>query len=238
MAVAMNVAVTAMLAGERWAVPHMPWPEVHPPATAAPYPAGLHRRTREGSSPTAGTHRAWRRSPDRISAPSRNTWVTSRPPTNRPTKYQIRQTTTSLRRRIVGGLDIGAAGTERLVGHDEETDNQQTEDRTTDEPRQPVRKDIEHVEVPFEGRGRVRPTALRGRRSRRRSRRADRDIGESGRDEAAGTDRRAVAAGAIDDGGLRGIERGQHAVELRQRARIAPSIIPPSASPGPRTSTS
>ena len=74
-----------------------------------------------------------------------------------------------------GGLDIGAAGTERLVGHDEETDNQQTEDRTTDEPRQPVRKGIEHVQCLSSGeRGEIRPTALRGRRSRRRSRRADR----------------------------------------------------------------
>ena len=35
-AVAMKVTVTATLAGERWAVPHMPWPEVQPPATAAP----------------------------------------------------------------------------------------------------------------------------------------------------------------------------------------------------------
>ncbi len=36
MAVAMNVAVTARLAGDRWAVPQSPWPDVQPPASAAP----------------------------------------------------------------------------------------------------------------------------------------------------------------------------------------------------------
>ena len=106
-----------------------------------------------------------------------------------------------------GGLDIGAAGTERLVGHDEETHDQQTEDRATDVPRQSVRKDIEHVRCLSSGErersgrlGLVRggPGAVAAEQIG--------DVGESGRDEAAGTDRRAVAAGAVDDGGLRGIE--------------------------------
>ena len=116
-----------------------------------------------------------------------------------------------------GGLDIGAAGTERLVGHDEETDNQQTEDRTTDEPRQPVRKGIEHVQCLSSGERGERSGRLRFVDGGPGAVAAEQigDVGESGRDEAAGTDRRAVAAGAIDDRGLRGVERGQHAVELR-----------------------
>ena len=36
MAVVMKVAVTASEAGERWAVPHKPCPDVQPPARPAP----------------------------------------------------------------------------------------------------------------------------------------------------------------------------------------------------------
>ncbi|MEC8686754.1 MAG: hypothetical protein VXX74_01700 [Actinomycetota bacterium] len=71
--VAMKVTVTATLAGERWAVPHMPWPEVQPPATAAPQPNSLAPpNTREVVAHNGNTSRM-ASNPDRISAPSRNT---------------------------------------------------------------------------------------------------------------------------------------------------------------------